>query len=1068
MDIDATLDRDLHSRTIAALGEDVVRAITSSSVLVSGMNGLGCEIAKNVLLGGVRSLTVQDTQPAALWDMSAHYFLTEADVGTNRATASLAKLQELNTSVKVHAVAGPVTEELLAKHTVVVLVGSTLDEAVKWNAFCRVQSPPIKFIRVDVQSVFGAIFADFGPGFVVSDTNGENPHAAIVSHITNSNPAIVTVPNDEQVEFCVGEYVTFKGVEGMTGINDLPPLKVVDTAMYNFKVEVDTTKFGAYARTSMNTYGTALEAKLPKTLDFRPLSECINNPDFSRDPVGNGGVTDFDKFGRPEMLHLAFLALDDYRKAHGGELPPVHDVAAAEEVLLLTHAAKARTGIEAEIDEELVKKLARTARAVLAPMCSIFGGIVGQEVAKAVSGKHHPVYQFVCLDAAELLPDYDALLPEEFQATGSRYDAQIAVVGRTLQGKLGAVKYFMVGCGALGCELFKNFAMMGVACTTGKVTVTDDDTIEKSNLSRQFLFRNYNVGQSKSKAAMDAIKIMNPSIVVDARQDRVSPLTEDVYNDSFWEGIDGVVNALDNVKARHYVDARCVFFSKPLFESGTMGTKCNVQCVVPHRTINYGGRKDPETKEAPECALHNFPHNINHCLSLARSEFVGIFDTRAGEASKFASDDSFLPSLTGKIWAPGGEALPDADAKAKEANEVLDGLLDFFGDGMVSTFPECVSWARRRFEEYFSNKIKQLVFSCPADMKNASGAPFWSPPKRFPTALTFDAANEEHLNFIVAAANLKAQIYCIPGYTPQRDRASFLPLLANVIVPEFTAKSGVTIETGEKDPNGNVAAPPPSDNEPVLVQVTQKLAMLPARAKLAGTQCTALEFEKDDDSNFHMDFIAAFANLRARNYSIEEIEKLQARLIAGRIIPALATTTSMVTGFVCIELLKLLQGDPMKVVLKDLQANLALPMFMQIDPEGAPKSVPRTVKRKPDPVNHPEYEEEEDIKTLPADGFTAWDKIEVNKGDMTVQEFVDYWKSEHGVVCSAIGVQIGDAAIAFYNQYMPGTKKNLPLKMSEVYKRYNPEFSGAYILPACSLQNADMDDVECPTVVFRF
>lgn len=68
----------------------------------------------------------------------------QADVGTNRATASLAKLQELNTSVKVHAVAGPVTEELLAKHTVVVLVGSTLDEAVKWNAFCRVQSPPIK------------------------------------------------------------------------------------------------------------------------------------------------------------------------------------------------------------------------------------------------------------------------------------------------------------------------------------------------------------------------------------------------------------------------------------------------------------------------------------------------------------------------------------------------------------------------------------------------------------------------------------------------------------------------------------------------------------------------------------------------------------------------------------------------------------------------------------------------------------------------------------------------------------------------------------------------------------
>jgi len=64
-------------------------------------------------------------------------------------------------------------------------------------------------------------------------------------------------------------------------------------------------------------------------------------------------------------------------------------------------------------------------------------------------------------------------------------------------------------------------------------------------------------------------------------------------------------------------------------------------------------------------------------------------------------------------------------------------------------------------------------------------------------------------------------------------------------------------------------------------QVKAKLAQLPARAKLAGSKCTALEFEKDDDSNFHMDFIAAFANLRARNYSIDEIEKLQVERLLG-------------------------------------------------------------------------------------------------------------------------------------------------------------------------------------------
>ena len=56
---------------------------------------------------------------------------------------------------------------------------------------------------------------------------------------------------------------------------------------------------------------------------------------------------------------------------------------------------------------------------------------------------------------------------------------------------------------------------------------------------------------------------------------RVGPDNEEFFNDDFWEGLDFVVNALDNVKARMYVDSRCVFYRKPLFESGTLGTKCN-------------------------------------------------------------------------------------------------------------------------------------------------------------------------------------------------------------------------------------------------------------------------------------------------------------------------------------------------------------------------------------------------------------------------------------------------------------------------------------------------------------
>lgn len=61
-----------------------------------------------------------------------------------------------------------------------------------------------------------------------------------------------------------------------------------------------------------------------------------------------------------------------------------------------------------------------------------------------------------------------------------------------------SVVVFQVGAGAIGCELMKNFAMIGLAAGEGEVIVTDMDTIEKSNLNRQFLFRPSDVTVSMS------------------------------------------------------------------------------------------------------------------------------------------------------------------------------------------------------------------------------------------------------------------------------------------------------------------------------------------------------------------------------------------------------------------------------------------------------------------------------------------------------------------------------------------------------------------------------------------
>jgi len=70
---------------------------------------------------------------------------------------------------------------------------------------------------------------------------------------------------------------------------------------------------------------------------------------------------------------------------------------------------------------------------------------------------------------------------------------------------------------------------------------------------------------------------MNPNIRITSQENRVGPDTENIYTDSFFEALDGVANALDNVDARMYMDRRCVYYRKPLLESGTLGTKANVQ-----------------------------------------------------------------------------------------------------------------------------------------------------------------------------------------------------------------------------------------------------------------------------------------------------------------------------------------------------------------------------------------------------------------------------------------------------------------------------------------------------------
>jgi len=95
--------------------------------------------------------------------------------------------------------------------------------------------------------------------------------------------------------------------------------------------------------------------------------------------------------------------------------------------------------------------------------------------------------------------------------------------------------------------------------------------------------RPWDVQKGKSATAANAIKQMNGEVNVEAHENRVGTDTEATYNDEFFEQLNGVANALDNVEARTYMDRRCVYYGLPLLESGTLGTKGNTQVVIPRK-----------------------------------------------------------------------------------------------------------------------------------------------------------------------------------------------------------------------------------------------------------------------------------------------------------------------------------------------------------------------------------------------------------------------------------------------------------------------------------------------------
>lgn len=133
----------------------------SSKILIAGLNGLGTEIAKNIILAGVKSVIFLDAKPVSELDFSSQFFVPRDTLGKNRAESSLVRAQALNPMVDVKADTGVLKDKgdtFFKEFDVVVILEASQAEQIRINNICRVSN--VKYYATDMWGMFGFSFID--------------------------------------------------------------------------------------------------------------------------------------------------------------------------------------------------------------------------------------------------------------------------------------------------------------------------------------------------------------------------------------------------------------------------------------------------------------------------------------------------------------------------------------------------------------------------------------------------------------------------------------------------------------------------------------------------------------------------------------------------------------------------------------------------------------------------------------------------------------------------------------------------------------------------------------------
>ena len=948
----SNIDENMQSRAIATFGLENIKKFSKLKIFIYGVNGISLEASKNLILTGIKSLSIFDERISKAQDFSWNFFLNEKDINMKRRDETIiSNLRELNEYVDVF-IENNLQTALNNNDIIVVSEIKHTEEINKINDFCRTNKKG--FLYAGLFGLTGFIFSDFCEHNIL-DEDGEPNQKLFISSIKqniNEHKIEFTVIKDENDGIDNEKYVIFKEIEGMEQLNNLQPTKIY---------KLDNNRYYINYNERLNNYikgGIIEEIKLSQKMNYKSYKEYMENPNEIYELDGS-------KKDRNCLIHCFILSIQKFYDENK-KLPEINNEQQSEgikkiaEEFYISFKKKENQLFKKSkvFDYEFIKKLSMIAECQLPTDSSFLGGILAQEILK-YSGLYKPLNQILYYNNFVTIENLNKTYEEMNKFEKDRYYYESIIYGKKTIKKLKNLNIFIIGAGALGCEVMKILALMGSSTgENSKIIITDNDSIELSNLNRQFFFKKKHIGENKAKICCEEVKKINPKINCIGLDKLVNRNSEDFFIDEFWTYLDIVILAVDNISARKYIDNKCTAYNIKLIEIGTQGVNASSSLIIPQMTSCYNDIKLNSKKEIPQCTLKYYPLTNIHCIEYAKQKFDDFFHYNIKDVLEYHKlNFNFI----------------DENREIMYKLKNIRNIIEIFKN---KNFDNCLNLAIDEFYRYFNYNIRDLLNDFPPNLKKKDGTLFWNGDKRMPKEIYFDAKDNYQIDFIYFYAYLMAKSLKIKIKDKNYAR-------------DYIAKNLIEIQ--------NILT-----KKEILEQINklkdENEKELDSLNLDEFSNIDYEEFEKDNDSNHHVDFLTAFSNLRAKNYGIENSDRNLVKFIAGKIIPAISTTTASVCGFMMSQIYVLIRDNYNIQNLRKINFSLSYP-FINI----AKPTKPIIISNKLD--------ENTKFETKVPFDFNVWDKIEI-KGNLTTNELTDKLIKQFNIVFDFDGLyDINDFAL---------------------------------------------------------